>query len=67
MGKYRPGFLGNTLYWFDTPAEEVVLEKSARSAHSSSGSARGQEYKYIPRFSQKRKYLFDWLPMKKKS
>jgi len=36
----RPGFLGDTFYWFDTPKQEVALEAQARRADPSSGSAR---------------------------
>lgn len=56
----RPGCLGDTVYWFDTPQEEVVLEKAARRADPSSGSARSAAKSYISRLFSPRKYQHDW-------
>jgi hypothetical protein len=61
----RPGFLGDQTYWFDTPKEEVILEESARSRHTSSGSANFSPMSYIARVFQQRKYKFDWKPSQK--
>ncbi len=63
----RPGFLGNTDYWFttsadvpDTQTQIALTETQARRGHTSSGSARSRFYYTVPRSTEKR--LFDWLP-----
>lgn len=62
--KRRLGYLGDEVYWFDTPKEEIILERDARRANPSHGSARSAAKSYIPRLYSPMKYINDWRPRK---